>query len=219
VTLKAFIFDLDGVITDTAEFHYLAWQQLADEEAIPFSRQENEKLRGLSRRASLETMLKGRVVPEESMLEWMERKNNYYREYLRQITPDALLPGVGEFLISARSLGLKLGLGSASKNARDVLIALQVIDLFDVIGDGHSVINGKPAPDLFVWVAGGLHVPPNEAVVFEDAEAGITAAKAGGFYTVGIGGDRVQAADFSVDGLGELTPQQVIHRLEARHQL
>jgi beta-phosphoglucomutase len=215
VTLKAFIFDLDGVITDTAEYHYLAWQQLADEEVIPFSREENEKLRGLSRRASLETMLKGRVVPEESMLEWMERKNNYYREYLRQITPDALLPGVGEFLISARSLGLKLGLGSASKNARDVLTALQVIDLFDVIGDGHSVVNGKPAPDLFVWVAGGLHVPPNEAVVFEDAEAGITAAKAGGFYTVGIGGDRVQAADFSVDGLGELTPQQVIERLMA----
>ncbi len=182
-----YIFDLDGVITDTAEFHFRAWKKLADEEGLPFTREDNEALRGVPRRRSLEILLKGRTFREEKMLDMMERKNNDYRRFLDEITPQDLLPGVLDFLHAARARGILLGIGSASKNASTVLEKLGVADLFEAIGDGFSVVNQKPAPDLFVWVAGRLGLPPTQCVVFEDAEAGIEAALAGGFYAVGIG--------------------------------
>lgn len=211
--IKAFIFDLDGVITDTAEFHFLAWKRLADEEGIVFTREDNEQLRGVSRRESLNRMLKGRPIDEATAHLWMERKNDYYKDYLKHITPDHALPGVPQFLAAARAAGLKVGLGSASKNARDVLERLQLIDAFDAIGDGYSVVNSKPAPDLFVWVAGRLDLPPNQAVVFEDAEAGVDAALAGGFWTVGIGTANVKHAHLTAPGVGELTVQTVLSRM------
>lgn len=212
-TIRAFIFDLDGVITDTAEFHFLAWKQLADEEGIIFTREDNEQLRGVSRRESLKRMLKGKPIDEPTAQAWMTRKNDYYVHYLDVITPKDLLPGVGAFLQAARAAGIKLGIGSASKNATNVLERLGVIDLFGVIGDGYSVVNSKPAPDLFIWVAGGLQTPPNEAVVFEDAEAGVDAALKGGFWTVGVGHSNVQAAHLvSADGLATLTVDAVLKR-------
>lgn len=182
-----FIFDLDGVITDTAEYHYLSWRQLADEEGFDFTREDNDALRGVSRRRSLELLLKGRTFPEEKMQEMMTRKNDYYVAYLQRVSPADLLPGVGDFLHEARAAGIGIGLASASKNARAVCERLGVIALFDVLGDGHSVVNAKPAPDLFIWVAGALRLNPAHCIVFEDAEAGIDAALAGGFKTVGIG--------------------------------
>lgn len=185
--IHGLIFDLDGVITDTAEYHYLAWKQVADEENIPFTREDNEALRGLSRRESLNTMLKGRPIDEATAQNWMERKNTYYLEHLEELTPENLLPGVPQLLADARARGLKLGLGSASKNARLVVSRLGMESTFDVIGDGYCVVNAKPAPDLFLWVAGALQVYPTQAVVFEDAEAGVAAARAGGFFTVGLG--------------------------------
>lgn len=197
-----FIFDLDGVITDTAEYHYHSWQRLADEIGIPFNRADNDALRGLPRRRSLDLVLKGRVLPEEEMQRLMTLKNDYYRAFLSEITPDDLLPGVGDFLQAARAAGIKIGLGSASRNAHDVLARLGVTPLFDAIGDGGSVVHQKPAPDLFVWVAGALLLPPNQCVVFEDAEAGIDAAKTGGFWTVGIGpAERVGHAHRRIDDL------------------
>ena len=212
--IRAFIFDLDGVITDTAEFHFLAWKQLADEEGIPFTREDNEQLRGVSRRESLNRMLKGRPIDEATAQAWMERKNVYYRKFLETITPENVLPGVPRFLDEAKDAGIKLGIGSASKNAQDVLTRLQLLAIFDAIGDGNSVVNTKPAPDLFVWVAGRLNVPPNQAVVFEDAEAGIDAALAGGFYTVGIGTANVQKAHLVSSGLGALTVDDVLNRMQ-----
>jgi beta-phosphoglucomutase len=185
--IQGYIFDLDGVITDTAEFHYKAWQRLADEEGLPFSREDNEALRGVSRRRSLEILLKGKEYPEEQMQDFMERKNNYYRDFLHEISPRDLLPGVAEFLHEAQAAGLKLGLASASKNARDVMQGLGILAMFQVLGDGYSVVNPKPAPDLFIWVAGGFGLSPAQCIVFEDAEAGIDAALAGGFWTVGLG--------------------------------
>lgn len=185
--VSAFLFDLDGVITDTAEFHYRSWKRLADEENIAFTREDNEKLRGVSRRDSLLLLLKGRVLSEADMLAWMDRKNGYYRDYLKDITEADLLPGVKEFLLTAKNHGIKIGLASASKNAKDVLDGLGVASLFDAVGDGYSVSNPKPAPDLFVWVAGRLATPPAQTVVFEDAEAGIEAALAAGMYAVGLG--------------------------------
>ena len=216
--IKGYIFDLDGVITDTAEYHFLAWKQLADEEGLPFTREDNEQLRGISRRESLLRLLKGRVIPETIMETWMERKNDYYKSYLDDITPANRLPGVTAFLDDARQQGIKCAIGSASKNAKSVLEKLKLIGIFDVIGDGFSVVNQKPAPDLFVWAAGGLHVAVNQAVVFEDAEAGISAAKAAGCYSVGIGTAIISHANMVLqDGLANVNVQQVLTHLQAHH--
>lgn len=182
-----FIFDLDGVLTNTAEYHYLSWLRLAQEEGIPFTREDNEALRGVPRQASLMLVLKGHEVSAAQMLEMLERKNSYYQDYLTEITPADILPGVMDFLDEARTSGIFLGVGSASKNARTVLDRLGITSLFDIIGDGHSVVNAKPAPDLFVWVAGGFGLNPARCIVFEDAEAGIDAALKGGFQAFGIG--------------------------------
>ena len=212
-SIRAFIFDLDGVITDTAEFHYLSWSQLAAEEGIPFTREDNEQLRGVSRRESLNRVLKSQPIDEATAQAWMTRKNDYYLRYLDQIQPNHVLPGVNAFLRAAQSAGIVMGIGSASKNAKTVLERLQIASFFEVIGDGFSVTNGKPAPDLFVWVAGGLHILPVEAVVFEDSEAGIDAALKGGFWTVGLGHSTIQHAHMvSADGLSTLTVEAVLKR-------
>jgi beta-phosphoglucomutase len=215
--VSAFLFDLDGVITDTAEFHYRSWRRLAEEENIEFTREDNEKLRGVSRRDSLLLLLKGRVLPEPQMLEWMDRKNGYYREHLKDVSEGDLLPGVKDFLLDAREHGIKIGLASASKNAKDVLNGLGVASLFDVVGDGYSVSNPKPAPDLFVWVAGYLHTPPADAVVFEDAEAGIDAALAAGMYAIGLGPvERVGKAHKVYPSLDGATVESVLKALPAQ---
>lgn len=185
--IRALIFDLDGVITDTAELHYQSWKRLSEEEGIPFTRHDNEQLRGVDRRESLRRILKGQPIEESIVQEWMTRKNNYYTTLLQDLTPDNRLPGVVNFLEEARAAGLKIGLGSASRNANPVLDKLGLRSMFDVVGDGYSVARTKPAPDLFVWVAGALGVPPMQSVVFEDAEAGIAAGLEGGFWTVGLG--------------------------------
>jgi beta-phosphoglucomutase len=203
--IQAFIFDLDGVLTDTAEYHYRGWKRLADEEGLPFSREENEHLRGVARRESLMLILKDRVYPEAKILEMMERKNNYYLDFIREITPRDLLPGARELLEEIHTAGLKNGLGSASKNAPDVLDRLGIRGLFDALADGHSVERQKPAPDLFLHAAKQLGLPPAECVIVEDAAAGISAALAGGFRSVGLGPrERVgqaQAVFSSLDGV------------------
>jgi beta-phosphoglucomutase len=215
--IRGFIFDLDGVITDTAELHYLSWKVVADDEGLPFTREDNEQLRGVSRRESLERLLKGHPMSEDKKQAVMTRKNDIYREKLKTITPDDLLPGVRAFLDQARARGIKIGLGSASRNAREVLASLGVTALFDALGDGHSVVNTKPAPDLFLWVAGRLDLNPAQVVVFEDAEAGIDAAKAGGFKSVGIGHANVSHADHVLaDGLKNVTPQRIIDLLKGK---
>jgi beta-phosphoglucomutase len=196
VTLRAFIFDLDGVLTDTAEYHYRAWKRLADEEGLPFTREDNEHLRGVSRRESLMLILKGRAYPEEQMQEMMDRKNGYYLEFIEEISPRDLLAGAKELLEEIRAAGLKSALGSASKNAGEVLDRLGIRPLLDAVSDGYSVERQKPAPDLFLHAAAQLALRSAECVVVEDAAAGIEAAKAGGFRTVGLGPrQRVGEAD------------------------
>lgn len=215
--ISGFIFDLDGVITETSEFHYLAWKQLAEEENLPFTRHDNEQLRGVSRRESLLRLLKGRPVPEATMQIWMERKNAYYTQHLEKLSPQDCLPGVGEFLAEAEAMGIKLGIGSASKNAKPVLERLGLLHKFEVIGDGYSVAHTKPAPDLFIWVAGGLKIPVTEAVVFEDAEAGIEAAQAAGCFSVGLGTADVSRAQVVLPSLDGVSASELVAKLAAIH--
>jgi beta-phosphoglucomutase len=203
--IRAFIFDLDGVLTDTAEYHYRGWKRLAEEEGLSFSREDNEHLRGISRRESLMLILKDRVYPETKLLEMMERKNNYYLEFIKEISPRDLLPGAKELLEEIRAAGLKIALGSASKNANEVLDRLGIRSLFDAISDGYSVDRQKPAPDLFLHAAGQLNLPPAECIVVEDAAAGIEAARAGGFRSIGLGPrERVGNAEAIFPGLSKI---------------
>lgn len=194
--IKGFIFDLDGVLVNTSEYHYLGWKRLADEEGIPFGRKDNEALRGIPRRESLLLILKGRQYPEEKIQEMMERKNRYYVEFIQSVTPTDMLPGALELLQEIRHAGLKTAIGSASKNTCTVVEKLGLLPLVDAISDGYSVEKQKPAPDLFLHAAKQLGLPPEECVVVEDATAGIQAAQAGRFRSIGLGPvDRVGMAD------------------------
>jgi beta-phosphoglucomutase len=209
--VQGLIFDLDGVITDTAELHFRAWKRLADEEGIPFDRKANEALRGISRRESLKLVLAGRKVSEEKAQELMDRKNRYYRQSLASLNAQDILPGALELLDAARQRGLALALASASKNAREVIDRLGIADRFDAIADGNTVAKAKPAPDLFLAAAKMLHQAPAACVVFEDATEGVAAAHAGGMRAVGIGPqERVGEAEMVVSGLDKLTLDEVL---------
>ena len=210
--LRAAIFDLDGVITDTAEYHYLGWKRLADEEGWPFDREANEQLRGVSRMDSLDLLLDGREATEEQKQAWAERKNAYYVESLEQVTPDDLLPGALETVLACKEEGLAVAIGSSSKNARLVLDRLEVTELFDAISDGHSVDRAKPAPDLFLDAAERLGVEPSRCVVFEDAESGVDAALAAGMVAVGIGpAERVGHATVRFDTVADVDLEPLLH--------
>jgi beta-phosphoglucomutase len=213
--LCAFIFDLDGVLVDTAEYHYRGWKRLADEEGLPFDRKANEALRGISRRESLLLILKGRILPEDKIQEMMERKNRYYVEFIQEITPADMLPGALELLREIHSAGLKSAIGSASKNTCQVLEHLGIVSLFDAISDGYSVTNPKPSPDLFLHAASQLGLPPSECIVVEDAAAGIQAAQAGGFRSIGLGPpERVGTADLNFPSLANIHLGQILAALD-----
>ncbi|MEM1339464.1 MAG: beta-phosphoglucomutase [Bacteroidota bacterium] len=206
--IKGFIFDLDGVITDTAEQHFQAWKRLADEMGWDFDREVNEKLRGVSRMDSINIIKEHNKaeVNADKLLELATKKNAYYIDSLNEITPEDYLPGSKELLTHLRQEGFRVALGSASKNAAKVLQRLGATAYFDTIGDGNSVSKSKPAPDIFLYAAKKLGLKPEECLVYEDAEAGIDAAKAGGFHAVGIGPEeRVGHADIRFDSMAEAT--------------
>lgn len=194
---KAILFDLDGVLTDTSEYHYQAWKRLADEEGIPFTRQENDDhLRGVSRKDSLTYLLKGRKVSDAKFQEMMDRKNSYYLELINKMTPNDLVPGGRQLLQEIRQAGIKIAVASASKNSRTVLEHLNITDLLDGVADGYSVVNSKPAPDIFVYAAGIVEIPTPDCLVIEDADAGVESAKTGGMQALGIGpAERFHRAD------------------------
>lgn len=200
--IQGFIFDLDGVLTDTAEFHYRAWQRLADEEKLPFDRQANEALRGVSRRESLLRIVGKSQYSEAALQELMDRKNRYYVESIQAITPQDVFPGALELLDELRRSGIKIAIGSASKNARTVIEKLGIADRIDAIADGDSVQRPKPAPDIFLCAAKQLGLAPAHCVVVEDATVGIAAAIAAGMWAIGIGpGDSVGAANIVLPNL------------------
>lgn len=194
---QAILFDLDGVLTDTSEYHYQAWKRLADDEHIPFTHEENdEHLRGVSRRESLMYIIRGRSYSEEQIQEMMDRKNRYYNDMIKNMSPQDLVPGGRELLQEIRNAGIKVAIASGSKNCHIVLEHLQILDLLDGIADGYSVSNGKPAADLFVYAAGLVKVPTTDCLGIEDADAGIEAIKTGGMQALGIGpNERFHRAD------------------------
>ncbi|AFY32652.1 beta-phosphoglucomutase [Calothrix sp. PCC 7507] len=211
---KAVIFDLDGVLTDTAEYHYLAWQRLADEEGIPFNREANEALRGVSRRGSLMAIIGDRQYSEAQIQEMMERKNRYYVESIQNITTKDLLPGAIALLDELRQLGIKTAIGSASKNAHEVVERLGIADKVDAIADGYSVQQPKPAPDLFLYAANLLGVPPAQCVVIEDAATGVEAALSAGMWAVGLGPpERVGAAHVVLPSLAGIKWADIIAKI------
>lgn len=186
--IKAIVFDLDGVLTDTSEYHYRAWKHLADDEGISFTREENDAhLRGIGRRESLLYLLKGRKVSEEQIQEMMDRKNRYYNELLKNMSPKDIVPGGVELLQEIRRAGIKTAIASGSKNAMTVLRQLKLVPYLDEIADGYSVVNGKPAPDLFVFAAGLVKTPTTNCLGVEDADAGVEAIKTAGMTALGIG--------------------------------
>ncbi|MCW3805424.1 beta-phosphoglucomutase [Plebeiibacterium marinum] len=205
--IKACLFDLDGVIVDTAKYHYIAWKELANEMGFDFTVEDNERLKGVSRMTSLDILLSiGNVEKsEEEKLELATKKNENYLSYILKMGPEEILPGTKEFLEQLKKEGVKIALGSASKNAMTILNRLELTSYFDAIIDGTKVSNAKPDPEVFLKGAEALNVSPGECVVFEDAEAGVEAAIAGGMKCIGIGNAEIlRKADFVVDGLHKM---------------
>ncbi len=214
---KGLLFDLDGVIVDTAKYHFLAWKELADELGIDFTIEDNERLKGVSRMASFEIILEiGKRSMEQQEKEfYCDRKNKIYVEYIRKLDKDEILPGVEAFLKDARQKGYRTALGSASKNSRLILDRLGINDLFDEIVDGTKVSRAKPDPEVFMKGAESLGLEYGECIVFEDAVAGIQAAHNGGMKGVGIGSaDILTEADMVMPGFSGVNIDDVVSELD-----
>jgi len=193
MTYKAFIFDLDGVITDTADFHFRAWQKLASSLDIPFDKEDNERLKGVSRMASLDIILKigGQDYSLEEKDGLCEQKNTDYQILISKMSPKDVLPGVVDIMARLKQENILLGVASASKNAQFVLTRLGLENEFDYVADSNLILNNKPDPEIFLTVAKALKVAPIDCVGIEDAVAGITAIKAAQMFAVGIGDSNV----------------------------
>ena len=209
--LKAVIFDLDGVITDSAEYHFQAWEQLCGELNIPFDREFNHNLRGVGRMQSLEFLLD--LVPERSYteaekVEFANRKNEYYKKLIARITPEDLLPGIADLLEELKDAGIMMALASASRNAPSIMQQLRIEDYFEVITDPGEVGKGKPDPEQFYLAAEMLRVPIRNCVGVEDAQAGVDAINSAGMFSIGVGEYLVQT-DWKCDSTGELNLEKM----------
>lgn len=215
-TPQAIIFDLDGVLTDTAEYHYQAWKHLADDEGWPFTRAENDAhLRGVGRRESLLYLLHGQPATENQLQEMMERKNRYYTELIAHMTPADLIPGGHALLQEIRQHHIKIAIASTSKNCHTVLAHLHIASLFDGIADGNAVVHPKPADDIFVYAAGLVNVPTSACLGIEDADVGVEAIKTAGMRALGIGPrQRFQHADAVLPSLARVRLAQILHILK-----
>ena len=210
--IKGFLFDLDGVIVDTAVFHFQAWRRLAQKLGGDFTEEQNEQLKGVSRVDSLKKIIEwtGATVSDEEFQTLMVEKNEWYLELVQGLGPQDALPGALDFLQTAYDQGIKIALGSASKNAPMILEKLGITPLFTAIIDGNNVVNGKPHPEVFLKGAQALGLEPSECVVFEDSIAGVQAAKAGGMSSVGIGDAETLQADIHFTALGDSTPEALV---------
>ena len=215
--IKGLIFDLDGVIVDTAGYHFKAWRKMANELGFDFNEHQNEQLKGVSRRQSIELILNwgGKTLPEAEIERFMTLKNTWYLEFIEQLAPANVLPGADVFLRESKAASYRIALGSASKNSRMILDKLELTDLFDAIIDGNIATESKPNPQVFLKGADALGLTPNQSLVFEDAIAGIKAAHNGGMLAVGIGNPKILTeAEVVYPGLNNLSISTVINDLE-----
>lgn len=215
---KAALFDLDGVIVDTARYHFLAWGQIAQQEGIPFDEHVNERLKGVSRMASLDIILEQgkRPYSDAEKLALAEKKNNSYVEMIGTLKPAEILPGVKAFLTDLRYAGIKTSICSASKNAVMILERLQLMPYFDTIVSGNDTTRSKPDPQVFQIAADRFGLAGSECLVFEDAFAGIEGAKAAGMLAVGIGeADVLHNADLVYTGTALLSLDDIRQKLYA----
>jgi beta-phosphoglucomutase len=211
--IKAVIFDLDGVIVSTDEFHFQAWKQLADEEGIPFDRWDNERLRGVSRTESLEILLEksSKQYSAVAKQRLAAHKNDIYRRLLRGLSPADVLRGVTTTLQFLRERGTKIAIGSSSKNAMTILRAIGMAHTFDVVTDGNHIARSKPDPEVFTLTAQRLGVLPEECLVVEDADAGVEAGLAAGMSVLAVGPAKGHPkATFSAENLAGITPETLL---------
>lgn len=201
--MTGYIFDLDGVLTDTAKYHYLAWKEMADQLGIPFTLAHNENLKGISRAESLEWILQsgGLLLSAKEKHALMETKNNRYLTLIEGLTQDDLLPGLPDYLIRLKELDKKIILGSSSRNAATIIERLGILHYFDALVDGNQIHRAKPDPEIFLLGARKAGLAPEDCLVFEDAEAGIAAAKAAGMLAIGVGASaELREADIIISG-------------------
>jgi len=212
----ACIFDLDGVIVETSDAHFKAWQRLAESLGISFGEEFNEQLKGVSRRKSIEKILAldDRQLPEEEIQRLMDKKNSWYQDSIAELTPDDILEGVPVFLESLQEMEIPLGIGSSSKNAQFIIDYLQLNDTFEVIVDGTKVENTKPDPEVFLKGAKALQADPSSTIVFEDAASGVEAANNGNFISVGVGSaEYLGDANLVIPNFIGLTPEKLFKKL------
>jgi len=205
--IQACIFDLDGVIVDTAKYHYFAWKRLTHQLGFDLTEQQNEKLKGVSRKCSLEILLKlGSITCDKLTKEkLMNQKNEWYLEYIRKMTPNEILPGVLNLIDALKKFSIKTAIGSASKNTQTILKQIGLENAFDAVIDGNKVTQAKPNPEVFLCSAKELNIPPANCMVFEDALVGIQAAKNGGMYAIGVGNSTIlKEADRVIQSLTEI---------------
>jgi len=214
---KACIFDLDGVIVDTAHYHFLAWKRLAAELGIELTEAHNEKLKGVSRMRSLEIILDlGKIKVSEHEKELLaNKKNSWFVDYVERMAPEEIFPGVKNLLLDLKARGFKIALASSSKNAKTVIKLLNIANLFDAIVDGNMITHSKPHPEIFLLAASKLGVQPDSCLVFEDAEAGVDAALAAGMKCVGVGSfTQLSRAHLVVSSTGDFD-MTALSRLDA----
>ncbi|MTI71749.1 MAG: beta-phosphoglucomutase [Firmicutes bacterium] len=211
-TIKACIFDLDGVIVDTAKYHYKSWKKLAHTLGFDFPKEDNERLKGVSRMESLEILLKiGKIkkTPKEKKA-LADKKNDWYRKYISQMDESEILPGAKEFIKILKRHNIKVALGSSSKNAMTILKQIKMTDEFDTIIDGTQIKKAKPSPDIFLLAAEKLNINPKQCVVFEDAKSGIKAAKNANMFVVGVGSnDALKNADMTIPNLMKISVEKL----------
>jgi beta-phosphoglucomutase len=211
--IKACLFDLDGVIVDTAKYHFIAWRELAGELGFEFTEEDNERLKGVSRMTSLEILLEigGVSLPDEMKNRLANQKNERYVSYITKMTPHEILPGVVGFLDQLKKAGVKMAIGSASKNTPLILERVGLSQFFDAVIDGNKVSRAKPDPEVFLKGASELGVEPSECMVFEDAAAGVEAAVRGGMKCVGIGlPENLPGANLVIPGFENLTVEMLL---------
>ncbi len=204
---EAVIFDLDGVVVTTDECHYMGWKKLADDEGIYFDKEINVRQRGVSRMESLEVLLEKatKAYTDEEKLEMAERKNNYYKEYIKDLTPADILPGVTDFCAYIRQQGGKMAIGSSSKNTPGILKGIGLDGYFDAVADGNQITHSKPDPEVFLLAAKLLGIAPEKCLVVEDADAGIQAALAAGMDALGVGAaSKNEKATYTAEDLSKV---------------